>query len=140
MPLVQNWTIHRRCLLASCSAILSSLFIPVAAFAETLGLGDEGFEHPALHDLYQKFFHGKCPCSIGECRPTKLRPNAAVPDTGMEVLIDRVWYPVPKNALQLRTDIPPELLEYPAHVCARKTYSEGALMPTIECVVFNGAT
>jgi hypothetical protein len=140
MQLVENWSLHRRCLLRSCTAILTALFIPARAFSETLGLGDEGYEHPELHETYQKFFQGKCPCSVGECRPTKVRPNAAVADTGMEVLIDRQWYPVPKDALQLRTDMPAELLEYPAHVCARRTYVQGVLQPAIECVVFNGAT
>lgn len=85
------------------------------------------------------FAAGQCPCSIGECRPTLVRANPAVTDTGMEVLIDRNWYPVPKKALQLRTGMPIELLEYPAHVCARKYYYSGILRPIIECVVFNGA-
>jgi hypothetical protein len=135
---------RRRCLLRSCAAVITLLFLPPAYSQDDpsprLGPGDQGFDHKYLHKYYQEFFHGDCPCSVGECRPTLVRPNASVPDTAMEVLIDHVWYPVPKDALKLRNDIPPELLPFAAHVCARRFYRNGELKPVIECVVYNGAT
>jgi hypothetical protein len=125
-------------------AVLVSLLAGQAVHSDErqagkLGPGDQGYRHEELHELYQGFFQGKCPCSIGECRPTMVRPNAAVPDTAMEVLIDGSWYPVPKDAVKLRENIPIQLLTYPAHVCARRYYLSGRLAPLIECVIYNGA-
>lgn len=133
---------HRRYLLRSSAAIMALSILPAYSqdHATTrLGLGDQGFDHEYLHKFYQEFFQGKCPCSTGECRPTIVRPNATVPDTAMEVLIDRSWYPVPKDAVKLRNNMPAELLQYSAHVCARQFYRNGKLTPVIECVVYNGA-
>lgn len=116
------------------------LSLPLLVHAEEpKGPGDRGYRHEELHDYYQSYFKGKCPCADGECRPTIVRPNAAVPGTGMEVLIDGQWFAVPEKVLQTRINIPPELLVYPAHVCARPTWVDGAYVPMIECVVFNGA-
>ncbi len=120
------------------------LALPSATPHETntkeLRLGDTGYNHDGLHDVYGRYFKGQCPCSIGECRPTEVRANEKVPDTGMEVLVDRAWYPVPKDAVKFRTGIPVELLEYPAHVCARKAPTSGGEdRMIIECLIYNGA-
>jgi hypothetical protein len=56
----------------------------------------------------------------------------------MEVLVDGVWYAVSKDAVILRKGLPPELLPFAAHVCARKHWTSGVPTPVIECVVYNG--
>jgi hypothetical protein len=118
--------------------LVALMAVPLPGYAKSLGPGDTGYMHEELHGVYRTFFGGKCPCTVGECRPTVIRPSAAR-GSGMDVLVDGVWYPVPEDAIKLRHGIPSELLQFPAHVCARQHYDSGKPTPVIECVVYNGA-
>jgi len=65
----------------------------------------------------------------------QLSDQASPAGVAWTVLVDGAWCPVPEDAIKLRHDIPSELLQFPAHVCARQHYDSGKPTPVIECVV-----
>ncbi len=101
--------------------------------------GDEGYRHACLHQYYKQLYDaGKCHCHTGYCRPTRIRYVAGI----SEVLISGVWYEFPREALKRKAEVPPELWEHEAHVCAHPlggTDEKGRPKVNIECVMENAA-
>lgn len=95
--------------------------------------GDKGYMHEEVHPFYQLLFaSGKCYCHTGECRPTKWRASRDSP-SGIQVVHNRKWIDVPKQALKQRQEVPPELWSYEAHICAFATASG----MNVECAIIN---
>ena len=107
-------------------------------------LGDDGYgtddKDLDLPDKYQKVFDtGKCNCATGECRPTEIRATIPTPDNPRGVLfkINRQWCPPTKNTYFLeKTEVPPELLVFPAHICAGDPLANQRC-PVVECARVN---
>lgn len=114
-----------------------------------LGPGDEGYRKEELQSTYGELYSSqKCHCKSGYCRPTVVRPTQLAAETGLDILVNRAWRPIPKNSLHHERTLSPELMLklFPphegiqtadgymrGHVCAYETESSGRL--TIECAI-----
>jgi len=86
--------------------------------------GDKCYKHTnARHEKYKEVFAKmKCQCHNGECRATVMK--SATPSTenplGVLLKIEGKWCPLRKGVPVLQENIPPELRQDEAHLCAEK--------------------
>lgn len=103
--------------------------------------GDENYRKDELGDTYQHLYdEGKCACKSGYCRPTKYRRTELGADSGWDVIVNRVWVPVPLYALHHEGTLSRELFNElmataDAHVCAYTNWRSIERKVEIECAI-----
>ncbi len=101
--------------------------------------GDLGYLHDKYHNLYQQLFAdvGKCSCGVGDCRVSDWRETILGSRHGYDVIVDRVWHPLPDKVwIPLPHQVPRELRQERAHVCAFLHFLP-RYYTSINCVVIN---